>query len=230
MHRPTAGGVAGRRPTHLLLLPTVSQGLLHIRQTERTGQCVGGGGRGCCVCGRVGGWGGGAYDTSTHTTNCQQRLTSHTSNWARRCVWGEGGVGAGGGGVLWHISYYQLSAKAYFTCVKLSAQVRGWGVGWGWGGGVCVCGRGCVLAIRLSKSIFPWLFYWGKISMKHVENVGRIIVTELLRLLLFWLRLASVPLYVLESMGVFLNVREIIISTFLYISPMFWPYQLPMIF
>ena len=41
---------------------------------------VGGGG---VVC--VGAWGdgGGAYDTSTPTTNCQQRLTSHTSDSAR---------------------------------------------------------------------------------------------------------------------------------------------------
>ena len=30
------------------------------------------------------------YDTSTPTTNCQPRLTSHTSNSVHRCVCGEG--------------------------------------------------------------------------------------------------------------------------------------------
>ena len=39
----------------------------------------------------------------------------------------------------------------------------------------------------------------------------------------------QVPLHVLELMGVFLDVLQNIISMLLYISPTFWPYQLPMI-
>ena len=44
------GGMGGGRTTHLLILPTVSKGLHHIRQTERVGVCLGGG-----VCGGGGG-------------------------------------------------------------------------------------------------------------------------------------------------------------------------------
>ena len=40
----------------------------------------------------------------------------------------------------------------------------------------------------------------------------------------------EVPLNVLELMGVLLDVLENIISTLLYISPKFWPYQLQVIF